>query len=141
MKAAHLLTFLGLFVFSLNAVNAIENTPMTPSDAEIQHKIVGTWIVDTQSANGFTIKGTVTFYANGNFVSEATVVLGKDSEHIAYEGKWQVDGGKLIETITKSNTKNISVGKISRDKVISIRENELVYQTESGKTVKRQRGK
>jgi hypothetical protein len=112
-----------------------------PSDAEIRRNIVATWIVDDQLPRGGSVKGTVTINSDGKFVSEATFVLEQRSDHVSFEGKWQVKHGALIETVTESDSEIVQVGDVTSDKIIRVDENELVYQTESGESVVRKRSK
>src|SRR5262245_21398785 len=110
MKVINRFTVLMLLLINLSVVKAIDKLQTPPSDTEIRQKIVGTWIVDTHSPNGSTIKGTIIFYKDGNIVGEATVVSGDNSKKVKYEGTWQVEGGMLIQTVTKSNDDKIHVG-------------------------------
>jgi len=112
-----------------------------PTDAEIRQKIVGTWLVDTRLANGNSVVGTEAILVSGVITSKATLTLGDKKEELEFTGKWQVKDGYLIETVEKSNTKRIPIGKITRDKVITLNDKTYVYETESGKTVTRERSK
>lgn len=117
--------------------NALTVEPQNvPGDSEIRQQIVGTWTVDMPP-----IKGTVTIVSGGRFVSQGIINLANDTLDIRYEGSWRIDGGVLIEEITKSNSELLPVGRITRDKIIRINNKELVYLTESGKTVTRKRSK
>ena len=141
MKALHLLTILSLHAVSLADVRSANEPQKTPSDAAIREKVVGTWIVDLQSHNGFSIKGTATIVSENKFISTVTVTTGDRREEMGYEGRWDVKDGFLIETITKSDSRMAPVGMVTRDKVIRVNDQELVYLTEEGKTVTRKRKK
>jgi hypothetical protein len=139
MKQAYLYTMLGVLAFSNRGVYAGNEAQNVPSDAELREKVAGTWIVDSQSPKGISIKGTVTILADKRFISRATVTIGDQKQEIGYEGRWEVKDGFLIETITKSNTKMAPVGDTTRDKIIRVNNEELVYQTEQGQTITRKR--
>lgn len=85
--------------------------------------------------------GAVTFDANGTLAAKIVIIRGDRKEDIRYEGTWQVERGKMIETVTRSNAKWTPVGKITRDTIIRVDDDELVFKTEGGKTVTRRRRK
>lgn len=124
-----------LLITGLASVLAAEPKNM-PSDFEIRQQVVGTWTVDMPP-----IKGTVTIASDGRFISQGTINLANNTLNIRYEGSWRIEDGILIEEITKSDSELLPVGHITRDKIIHINDNELVYLTESGKTITRERSK
>jgi len=139
MKKLHIITLLSLLAVNIPSVLAATETQKEPSDAEIRQKVVGTWIVDIHSTNGVSIEGTVTFVSDSEFISKATVTVSDKKQEMKYEGIWQAKDGYLIETITKSNSKTIPIGKVTRDKIIRVDDQELVFQTEHGKIETRKR--
>jgi len=139
MKKLHIFALLSLLAISIPSVLATTEPQKEASDAEIRQKVVGVWIVDIYSTNGGSIKGTVTIVSDSKFISKATVTAGDKKQEMNYEGIWQAKDGYLIETITKSSSKIIPVGKVTRDKIIHVDDKELVFQTESGKIVTRKR--
>ncbi len=124
-----------LLITGLASVLAAEPKNM-PSDFEIRQQVVGTWTVDMPP-----IKGTVTIASDGRFISQGTINLANNTLNIRYEGSWRIEDGILIEEITKSDSELLPVGHITRDKIIHINDNELVYLTKSGKTITRERSK
>jgi len=139
MKKLHIITLLSLLAVNIPSVLATTEPQKEPSDAEIRQKVVGTWIVDIHSTNGVSIEGTVTIVPDSKFISKATATVGDKKQELDYEGIWQPKDGYLIETITKSDSKLITVGKVTHDKIIRVDDQELVFQTESGKMVTRKR--
>ena len=139
MKKLHIITLLSLLAVNIPSVLATTELRKEPSDAEIRQKVVGTWIVDTHSTNGVSIEGTVTIFSDSKFISKATASVGDKKQELEYEGTWQVKDRYLIETITKSGSKLITAGKVTRDKIIRVDDQELVFRTESGKIVTRKR--
>ena len=139
MKTLHIFVLLSLLAISIPSVLATTDPQKEASDAEIRQNVVGVWIVDIHSTNGGSIEGTVTIASDSKFVSKATVTVGDKKQEMEYEGTWQAKDGYLIEMITKSSSKVIPVGKVTRDKIIRVDDQELVFQTESGKMVTRKR--
>jgi hypothetical protein len=92
-------------------------------------------------ANGNSVIGTEAILSSGVITSKATLTLGDSKEELEFTGTWQVKDGYLIETVKKSNTDRIPIGKITRDKVITLDDTTYVFETESGKTVTRQRSR
>lgn len=136
MKRLHILAVFLFWPISLPNILLAGELQKLPGDTEIRQKIVGTWVVDIPP-----IKGTVTIISGGRFVSQAAISLANNTQEIRYEGAWQIDGGILIEEIKKSDSKLVPVGLVSRDKIIRLNDQELVYLTEKGKTVTRERSK
>jgi hypothetical protein len=139
MKKIHLIAILSLFATNITTALASTEPQKDPSDAEIRQKVVGTWFVDLHSSNGVSIAGTVTIVSDSKFISKATMTIGDKKQEVNYEGTWQAKDGFLIETITKSGAKFAPVGKVTRDKIINVDDQELVIQTESGKIETRKR--
>lgn len=137
MKTVYLFTIFSLLTISASKANSSDEA--SPNDTEIGQKIIGVWIVDIRSTNSLSIEGTVAINSDESFISKATITRAGHSQSVRYEGTWQVKDGFLIETITKSDFKSITVGKITHDKIVGIDENEMVFQTESGKTETRKR--
>ena len=127
MMTIRLLSIFSLLAFSLTETKSAGNPQTPPSDADIRQKVVGTWTVGMQSAGGISIKGTVTIASDGGFVSSMTIVGHDSKQEVSYEGTWQVKGGALIETVTKSDSKMTPVGVVTRDRIISVDEYQLVY--------------
>jgi hypothetical protein len=59
---------------------------------------------------------------------------------MSYTGTWQVDKGRLIETIkTTSNSNRLAVGFVTRDKILQLDDRKLVFEMESGNIITRER--
>jgi hypothetical protein len=109
------------------------------SDTGIRQKIVGTWIVDSHSPSGSSMKGTVIILSDGSLVAKVTIIRKNSEEDFEYEGTWQVKDGFLIETVTRSHSRLAVKGHVTRDKIIRLDTHELAYQTETGRIVTRKR--
>jgi len=141
MKKLHLIIVLILLAISSLGIHAAEQSQTAQSDGEIRSKVVGTWVVDLQSPNGMSMKGTVTIASGDKFVTKMILTMGDRKQEMNIEGTWETKDGFLVETITKSDSKLAAVGSVTRDKIIRVDDQELVYQTEQGKTVTRRRSK
>jgi hypothetical protein len=136
-----LLAIFGISVFGLAQTSWAEKADPAISDTDIRRRIIGTWIADASSPNGAYMAAVVTFYTNATLAAKGVIIKGDRKEDIRYEGTWQVEHGTIIETVTRSNATWTPVGKITRDTIISVDDNELVFKTEGGKTVTRKRRK
>lgn len=140
MQKLKLLTRSLFTVATLNVLVASE--PQKPdSDLAIRQRVVGPWIVDSHSPNGASFHGTMTIVSGSNFISKATMTFGEKKQELNFEGTWQVKNGFLIETVTKSGSKFPPVGLVTRDNIIRVDDQELVFKTEQGKTVTRKRSR
>lgn len=139
MKRLDFMVLMIVVVLCPFIAQSAEPPPKAPSDQEIRAKVVGTWIVDSQLPNGISIKGHVTLASDNTFVSKATLRVGGKEKELEYEGKWEAKDGMLMETVTQSTSDGPAVGTVTRDRIIRITEEELVYETERGKTVTRKR--
>jgi len=110
-------------------------------DSDLQKKLTGVWIVDMRNSNGDSAKGTVDIASDGSFKTQVTVTRKTHAENIRFEGRWEVKDGFLVETVTKSNGGRANAGDVTRDKIIRVDDEELVYQTEDGFTRTRKRSK
>jgi hypothetical protein len=140
MKTLPFLTLLSLLAFSIPNIQAATESQAAPRDPLIRQKVVGTWIVDMQSPNGTSLKGTVVIGADGQFVSKATIVRDSNRKSLQFAGTWQVQDRFLVETITSSDSSLAPTGKTTRDRIIRVNDQELVYQTEKGAIETRKRG-
>ena len=87
------------------------------SDAEINQKIIGTWIVDIDELPAFSAKGTETFSSDGSYVVKATIIQHGKQREEQFEGKWQIKDGFLIGTNFMHD----------KNKILRVDDDELVY--------------
>jgi len=114
--------------------------PLT--DAEITKRIVGSWKTDGKTASGALAGGTVSIAGDGSLICRTKFLREKRELNIEYTGEWRVEKGVLIETIkTTSNSNLLAVGLVTRDRILRLDSQKLVFETESGNTVLRDRGK
>ena len=114
----------------------------TLTDAEIAERIVGSWKTDGKTASGALASGTVSIAGDGSLMCKTKFLRGERELNIEYTGEWRVEKGVLIETIkTTSHSNLLAVGLVTRDKILRLDDQKLVFETESGSTVTRDRGK
>jgi len=96
------------------------------SDAVIRQKTVGTWSLGALS-------GTMTFSKNGDFTSKWTRIRQNVSSELTYDGIWKIENGFLVMVITNATgpEPREPVGFTNHLKVISINQNQMVYQSNS----------
>jgi hypothetical protein len=90
---------------------------MSPTDSEIQQKLAGTWIDDSDAESTFENK------ANGSFV----VWRGNT---VTAEGTWHVKGGFMIGAYTNAS----ATVQLASHKVVSIGRNKLIVLDARGGT-------
>jgi hypothetical protein len=104
------------------------------SDIAVTRLLVGNW--DFRSASPTVKEGTFTFRADGTFSSHGLFHVGVRESRIDAEGTWQVKNGVLTEKLTQSNDPTtIHIGQITRDKVLSITNKKVLFETEEGRQI------
>ena len=141
MKTKYLVIIFSLISIGLPFAWSASEPQHHLTDDEIRQKIVGTWLVNNHFSNGNSLMVTERILSNNSVATKATFTIGEHKEELEYNATWRVKDGYLIETVTKSNSKQVPLGKITRDKVITLNDNVYVCQTESGKTITEQRSK
>jgi hypothetical protein len=133
-----------LFALSLLLTGCSQdgNSKKPLTDAGIAEKIVGTWKVDGASPSGVSASGTVSILGDGSLTCNTKFLRGERELNIEYTGTWRVEKGFLVETIkTTSNSNLLAVGFVTRDKILHLDNQKLVFETENGNTVTRNRSK
>ncbi|HXI73337.1 MAG TPA: hypothetical protein VNN22_23600 [Verrucomicrobiae bacterium] len=141
MKTKYLTILLSLISVGLPFAWSASEPQHHLTDDEIRQKIVGTWLVNNHLSNGNSLVVTEKILANNSVATKATFTVGEHKEELEDSATWQVKDGYLIETVTKSNSEQVPLGKITRDKVITLNDNMYICRTESGKTVTEKRSK
>jgi hypothetical protein len=114
--------------------------PESGGDTYILKRIVGTWKVDETSPKGVSALGVNSILKDGTFTSRGTLNRGDFHMDIAFAGTWQINQGILIETITNtSNTNLIHFGLVTRDTILSVDDQRLVYRGKDGRVISRDR--
>ena len=112
-----------LLTVTLAACQRRDVSSMSPTDAKLREKLLGTW---TWGGEPEGSAGVNTLAPDGKFVSSSTNRWSSGSREFAYEGTWQVKDGILHLTYTKtSEPKDMPVGRIERYKIIRIDAEEL----------------
>lgn len=130
-----------LFALSLLLTGCSHDSkPLT--DADIAKKIVGTWKVDGTSPSGVSANGSVSILGDGSLTCNTKFLRGERELYIEYTSAWRVENVFLIETIkTTSNSNLLAVGFVTRDKILRLDNQKLVFEMENGSKVTRNRGK
>jgi len=94
----------------------------TPSDAEIQRLLVGTWRLDQDPTK------TIQNKPDGSYI----VQFARGSSNVVVEGTWQVKAGFVIATMTNAPSwfgpqDPVARHKSESNKVVSIGENKMVF--------------
>jgi hypothetical protein len=109
------------------------------TDGEITRRIVGKWKVNEAVSQGLSANGFVSFTGHGTLASKGELTRGRCHMSIEYSGTWVVENGLLIETVTNGNSNLVHIGLVTRDKILSIDDRRLSYQTEKGRIITRER--
>jgi hypothetical protein len=91
-----------------------------PSDEQIRHKILGTWILDDDHAK------TIEHKPDGSFVTH-------EGTELTAEGTWQVKDGFIVATMTNASSPN-DILEVESNKVVSIDDYNVVVVTSQGGT-------
>jgi hypothetical protein len=138
VKSKTLLLISSLLIINLPNAWSASEIQKSQTDDEIRQNIVGSWIIDTQSSDGISINGIISIDLDNTLALKATITKGEGRRDFEVNGTWQVKEGYLVETVVSDTLLNL-IGKVTRDKIISVDDYELTYQTENGKTVTRER--
>ena len=104
------------------------------SDQELFDKIVGVWW--SRISNGSTaVEATEDCRADGTIVTKGDVYFnGELVEQYQIKSTWRVeDGYSLVEVTESSNPKVVSVGTKIIDRIISVDDEEFIYEAADGR--------
>lgn len=103
-------------------------------DAAIRQKLVGSW-----GSENPAIKGAVTFSPDGSFAVNETFGLGTNTHPVQYAGTWKVEDGYLVTRTAQGSSGGVHVEPITRQKIIRVNSQELVFRDEHAGLVTRKR--
>jgi hypothetical protein len=96
----------------------------------LQQAIEGSWTRSDEF-----VKWWLTFATNGVDSEQDINVRSNVLKTVTYEGKWQIQAGMLITTITKTSVPELEPGgSTHRYKIIRLDATNLVYRSENGQT-------
>lgn len=125
MRALILFTAFFLSLFSISSVVAAP-----PTDTEAARLLAGTWVATDKPG---VSDATMIFRPDGTFLTHATLNIPGGPIKFQAEGKWRMEGGVLIEELTRSSHPNLApVGLLTRDTLTSVTADEYRYRTERG---------
>ena len=121
-----ILTFILLLIISVSYA--------TESDDTVTQNLIGLWKGEISSEDLF-IEATEHYKTDGILISRGKVYFkGELEEEYFLISKWEVrDGYSYIEVIETSDTGIMPVGHKFSDKVISVDDNEFIYESDNGK--------
>jgi hypothetical protein len=103
-------------------------------DAAIRQKLIGSW-----GSENPAIKGAVTFSSDGSFAVNETFGLGTNTHPVQYAGTWQIEDGYLVMRTAQGSSGGVHVEPITRQKIIHVNSQELVFRDEHAGLVTRKR--
>jgi hypothetical protein len=112
-----------------------------PGDDEIARKLVGTWTTCMTGGSATEADGTVRYAKDGTFHAAGKVKLGGgEVADVTVDGTWEVKGGAVKETVTKSSHPGLApVGASIQEKVLAIDDKELTVKRGLGEERVRKR--
>jgi len=112
----------------LTACGQREPSPLE-SDAEIQAKLVGTWVREGTDSDG-EYRTVNTISADGDYVAEGTFVVSNTARRFTESGTILFRGGVLTQTTTKHSNTNARLPMVERTRIVRLDGRELVLQAE-----------
>ena len=113
----------GLFSLLGGLSSIAADTP--PSDAVIQQRMVGTWIMSWHILTSFT-----TIATNGDYV-RYDVSNSVHPETNWFEGTIKIRDGVMIDTLKKSSITNQPVPHVGTNVIIRLTDRELLFRAQS----------
>ncbi len=111
---------------------SIAQPPAVPEGAALHKLVVGVWKfkIDDKLVKG---SGVTEYKADGTMKSKGTFVMLGEKLPLDVEGKWKIDGNKLIWEVTKTNDPEMfAVGESATEQVLSIDAKSMRYRDEDG---------
>ena len=116
-------------ILLLTACGQREPSPVA-SDADIQQKLVGTWIKEMNLDDGVQVRSVTVFRPDGSYAGKGTIVESNKTQWASEAGTFLVRGGVLILTMTKHSSTNARLPVVTRDRMVRLDDRELVMQSE-----------
>lgn len=98
-------------------------------DAELQAKLVGTWIWEKTDSDG-EHSVLVTIAADGSYVAEMTTVKSNATRRDSESGTMLFQGGVLTDTATSHSDTRARLPMVNRKRIVRLDGRELVLQSE-----------
>ena len=98
-------------------------------DAEIQAKLVGTWVMERTNIDGER-RDVLTIAADGSYVAEMTSVMSNETRRDSESGTSLFRGGVLTDTTTSHSDTNARLPYVERTRIVRLDDRELVLQSE-----------
>ena len=99
------------------------------SDAGIQAKLVGAWLMERTNIDG-ELRDVLTIAADGSYVAEMTTVKSNKTRRDSESGTILFRGGVLTDTTTSHSDSNARLPFVERKRIVRLDDRELVLQSE-----------
>lgn len=90
----------------------------------------GTWKCDLDDPRGGHFRSTVILDSQGRYVCNGSVPTSSGVRAFTVEGTMKIDGGFIVDTMTKHSNTNAQLPHTSRAKIIRLSEGEIVAKWE-----------
>ena len=90
----------------------------------------GTWKCELDYPNGGHFQSTVILDSQGRYVSNGSVTTSSGVRAFTVEGTMKIEGGFIVDTMTKHSNTNATLPHTSRAKIISLSKGEIVAKWE-----------
>jgi len=98
-------------------------------DAEIQSKLVGTWVRETTDNDG-EYRTVDTISPDGSYAAEGTFVVSNKTRRFTEAGTILFSSGVLTQTTTRHSNTNARLPFVERTRIVRLDDRELVLQSE-----------
>lgn len=118
---------------------SIAEPPVLPEGAALHKLVVSVWKfkIDSKLIKG---SGVTEYKADGTMTSKGTLEMLGEKMALDVEGKWRIDGTKLIWEVTKTNDPEMfAVGEKSTEQILSINAKTMRYRDKDGLTWEEER--
>jgi len=95
-----------------------------------QQRLVGTWLVDIVTLDGGHFRSVITVAPDGSYSCKFSKATTSGVLTGAIEGRYEINRGTLIDTMTKHSNTNAVLPSVSRAQIIRLDDQELVTQCE-----------
>ncbi len=125
---------LGLTLGTFPAACLADDTPAaSQQDRQQTELVIGKWLFEDASSDG-NMQGTVVYAADGSFDTKMVATYQHRRVALRIQGKWRLENGYLVTTFTAMTPPVMPVGKVYRDKLVSIDDKQMVYVSERDET-------
>ena len=101
------------------------------ADDKMQQELSGTWLFEAKYVQGGNLEQTITVAPDGSYTLTSTMPGRTNGPRtISMEGTFRVEGGVLVDTVTKNSQTNAPVPSTNRSRIIRVDNHELALDYE-----------